>query len=343
MTIRGTATPVIDGVVTKATGAANFAMSSNGVLLYESGDAADGERTLVWVDRKGREEPILGAPKRAYAYPRISPDGTRIALDIRGQENDISLWDVTRQNLTRLTFDPGLNRGIVWMPDGKTLVFSAQRSGTESLFSQAADGSGSPEQLTNAEAGRAQVPYSISADGTRLVFGEPGSQPFDLYTLQLGAERKVTPLLNVSSYNEHNGEVSPDGRWLAYQSDESKSNEIYVRPFPECHRQPCADFHRWRHAPRLGAKRSCVSPSSRTGRWSRYRFIETRLAAFRPVRPRPFSRAVSPDAGGAYYHVSPDGSRFLMIKSAAPNNSPPPQLWVVLNWFEELKRLVPTK
>ena len=320
MTIRGTSTPVIDGVVTKATGAANFAMSSNGVLLYESGDAAGGERTLVWVDRKGREEPILGAPKRAYAYPRISPDGTRIALDIRGQENDISLWDVTRQNLTRLTFDPGLNRGIVWMPDGKTLVFSAERSGTESLFSQAADGSGSPEQLTNAEAGRAQVPYSISADGTRLVFGEPGSQPFDLYTLQLGAERKVTPLLNVSAYNEHNGEVSPDGRWLAYQSDESRSNEIYVRPFPNVtdSRVQISTGGGTRPAwARNGREIFYLKPDGTMVAVPVHRDAAGSFSAGAPASL--FQGAYLLTQAGRTYDVSPDGSRFLMMKKRRAN------------------------
>ena len=231
LTIRGSAVPVVERVVTKATGAANFAMSRDGSLVYESGDVAGcAERTLVWVDRQGREEVIAAAPKRSYAYPRISPDGTRVALDIRDQENDIWVWDLTRPNLTRLTFDPGFNRGIVWTPDGK-LVFSAERDGTESLFWQAADGSGSPERLTDGQPGRPQIPNSVAADGTRLVFSEPDAQPHDLYTLQLDSERKVSPLLN-ASYDEHNGEVSPNGRWLAYQSDESGSAEIYVRPFP---------------------------------------------------------------------------------------------------------------
>ena len=120
--------------MTKVTGAANFAMSSNGSLVYASGESVAGnERGLVWVDRQGREEAIP-APKRLYAYPRISPDGTRVALDIRDQENDIWLWDITRQSMTRLTFDQGFDRGPEWTPDGKRLVFSAERDGPESSF-----------------------------------------------------------------------------------------------------------------------------------------------------------------------------------------------------------------
>jgi serine/threonine-protein kinase len=200
------------------------------MLVYESGDSTAGERILVWVDRQGREEP-LEVPPRAYTYPRISPDGTRIALDIRDQQNDVWLLDVARRTMSRLTFDTGLNRGGVWMPDGKRLLFSAERDGTESLFWQAADGSGSPERLTTAHVARPQFPTAVTADGTRLLFNEPGAAPYDVYQVPLDGERRVTPLMN-ASYSEQNAEVSPDGRWMAYQSNESGTDEIYVRPFP---------------------------------------------------------------------------------------------------------------
>ena len=345
LTIRGSAVPVVEQVVTKGTGAANFAMSRDGSLVYESGDIASvAERTLVWVDRQGREEVIAAAPKRSYVYPRISPDGTRVALDIRDQQNDIWVWDLTRPNLARLTFDPGLNRGVAWTPDGKTLVFSAERDGTESLFWQAADASGSPERLTAGQPGRPQVPNSVAADGARLVFSEPDSQPHDLYTLQLDSERKVLPLLN-GSYDEHNGEVSPNGRWLAYQSDESGSTEIYVRPFPN-----------------VGDSRTKISTGggtrpvwARNGRELFYLKVDGTMVAV-PIHPDSGGRfsAGTPTSlfQGVYfatqsartYDVAPDGSRFLMIKSAAPSsNSATVQLVVVQHWFEELKRLVPTK
>ena len=345
LTIRGSAVPVVERVVTKVTGAANFAMSRDGSLVYESGDVASiAERTLVWVDRQGREEVIAAAPKRSYAYPRISPDGTRVALDIRDQENDIWVWDLTRPNLTQVTFDPGLNRAVVWTPDGK-LVFSAERDGTVPLFWQAADGSGSPERLTDGQPGRPQIPTSVAADGTRLVFSQPDAAPHDLYMLQLGAERKVLPLLNVSSYDESNGEVSPNGRWLAYQSDESGSAEIYVRPFPN-----------------VVDSRTKISTSggtrpawARNGRELFYVKVDGTMVAV-PIHPDAgdgrfsagtptslFQGAYFVTQAGRTYDVAPDGSRFLMIKSAPSTNSSTVQLVVVLNWFDELKRLLPAK
>ncbi len=169
-------------------------------------------------------------------------------------------------------------------------MFSAERDGTVPLFWQAADGSGSPERLTDGQPGRPQIPNSIAADGARLVFSEPDAQPHDLYMLQLDSERKVSPLLN-ASYDEHNGEVSPNGRWLAYQSDESGSAEIYVRPFPN-----------------VGDNRTKISTGggtrpawARNGRELFYLKVDgtmvavpihpTQVGASPPVHPRPFSKA----------------------------------------------------
>jgi Tol biopolymer transport system component len=100
---------------------------------------------------------------RAYAYPRLSPDGTRVALDIRDQENDIWIWDLTRRNLRRLTLDPGMNRGVTWSPDGNHLAFSVQRDGGETVYWQAADGTGVPEKLS--EGSRTQLPIGFTPDG----------------------------------------------------------------------------------------------------------------------------------------------------------------------------------
>ncbi len=339
--VRGNAVPVVERVVTKVSGAANFAMSSDGSLVYASGESvAASERGLVWVDRQGREEAIP-APKRLYAYPRISPDGTRVALDIRDQENDIWLWDIARQSMTRLTFNQGLNRGPEWTPDGKRLVFSAERDGPESLFWQAADGSGAPERLTKGQVGRPQVPYSVTPDGARILFGEPGQPPYDLYQLELGAERKATPLLN-AAHDEHNAEVSPDGRWMAYQSNESGADEVYVRPFPN-----------------VGDGRSQISTGggtrpawARSGREIFYLKADGTLIGV-PVEIGGGSLAAGVPKSlfrgpyftvlnGRTYDVAPDGRRFLMIKQDAPRaERRPTQLVVVQNFFEELKRLAP--
>jgi serine/threonine-protein kinase len=339
LSVRGNPVQVVDRVVTKPSGTANFAIAANGTLVYESGDAAaSADRTLVWVDRSGREEPVP-AEKRSYVYPRISPDGKRLALDSRDQQNDIWIWDFARRTLSRLTFEPGLNRAVVWTRDSQRVIFSAERDGRESLFWQAADGSGSPEQLTPTTQDRPQGPLSLSPDGKVLVFGEPGQPPFDLYTLTLDSERKVAPLLN-QTYSEHNGEISPDGRWMAYQSDESGTSEIFVRPFPN-----------------VAAGRSQVSNGGGTRpAWSRdgheiyYLGLDgTMMAASIDARSGDIFSAGRPIAlfsgpyymvqAGRSYDVAGDG-RFLMIKNTTAQTAAS-QLAGVTNWLDELKRLAP--
>src|SRR6185295_10735678 len=181
----------------------------------------------TWVDRRGGEERI-NAPPRAYVAPRISPDGTRVALDIRDQENDIWIWDLARKTMTRLTIDPGLNRGVAWSPDGTRVAFSSTRNGAENVFWQAADGTGVQEPLT--EGSGVRVPSAFTPDGQHLIFIEPATPPHDLGIIDVAgptASRKREPLLR-ASYSETNGEVSPDGKWLAYQSNESgQRDEIY--------------------------------------------------------------------------------------------------------------------
>jgi serine/threonine-protein kinase len=342
LSVHGNPVPVADRVITKLTGPADFDVSSTGVLAYMSGDVSGGlERSLVWVDRQGREE-VLPLPKRSYTYPRISPDGGRIALDIRDQESDIWIWDTARQTLTRLTFDPALNRGVVWTPDGRRVAFSAEREGAESVFWQAADGSGSPERLTEAAGTAQQVPHAITPDGKFLIFSSPAQPPFDQYLLSLDGERKVTPLFN-AKYSEHNAEVSPDGRWVVYQSDESGSNEIYVRPFPN------VTDGRWQVSSGGGLRPAWA----RNGRELFYLKVDGTMVSVPVERadagvfaagvPKPlFQGQYFATQAGRTYDVSPDGKRFLMIKSASSADpTAVPQLVVVLNWTEELKRLVP--
>jgi hypothetical protein len=170
--------PVVPQVRTLASGVADFDVADNGTLVYTAGGLQTIARTLVWVDRQGREEAIT-APARAYVYPRISPDGSRVALDIRDQENDIWMWDFSRRTLRRVTFDPTIDRAPVWTPDGRRLVFSSGNGTTgggasvANLFWVAADGTGTPERLTQSRthntrrASRPTVPGSSFGNRTR--------------------------------------------------------------------------------------------------------------------------------------------------------------------------------
>jgi len=244
--------------------------------------------------------------------------------------------------MTRLTFDPFQDRGPTWTPDGRRLAFTARRDGGGRLYWQAADGTGAAEPVTNDSIGR--VPSSFSPDGTRLLFHSLAA-PYDVGVLSLDGARR-TELLLKSPFSELNAEVSPDARWLAYQSNESGRDEIYVRPFPD------VEGGKWQVSTGGGTRPHW----SRDGRELFY-FLQARGVMAAPIQPGVTFTAgtaqvvvsgadfVAPNTG-RQYDVSPDGRRFLMMKDAQPTgegSAPPVQLVVVQNWTEELKRLVPVK
>jgi eukaryotic-like serine/threonine-protein kinase len=331
--------PVVQQVVTKSMGPGNFAIAQNGTLVYIAGEAQRVGQTLVWVDRQGREQAIK-APSRAYTYPRLSPDGTKAAISVLDQENDVWVWDFKRETLTRLTFDPGLDRMPVWTPDGRRIVFSSQRAGADDIFWQAADGTGPVERLTDST-NTQEFPTSFAPDGTRLVFrrGTPNGAS-DIGMLSLGSERRVTVLME-TPFAEWNAEVSPNGRWVAYQSSESGRDEIYVRPFPN------VESGRWQVSTGGGTRPLWA----RNGRELFYLVGQGRLmsVSLQPDETFLFGNPqvvfdgpyLAPQPGRTY-DVSPDGQRFLMIKeSGGDNKAVRNEIVVVLNWFQDLKRLVP--
>ena len=219
--------PVVDTVNMKPTGAANFGVAQNGSLVYIRGDWASGGRALVWVDRDGNEEP-LAAPAGMYDSPRISPDGTRVALMVLEDSGifDIHIYDIARNNVTQLTFTAEPECCPVWMPDGKRLVFTSARDGTPNLYMRNADGTGEAARLT--EGAGAHYSHDITAKGTTVVFESQG----DLHTLSLDGEPTASPLVQ-TEFDEGRARLSPDGRWIAYQTSESGEFEVLVRPFPE--------------------------------------------------------------------------------------------------------------
>jgi serine/threonine-protein kinase len=235
--------PVVESVMMQPNGAAEFSVSRQGALVYVPGGAAGIARSLVWVDRHGHEEPIA-MPSRAYRMPRLSPDGTRVVVSIQDQEDDLWIWDMARHTLTRLTDAPGRDWFPVWTPDGRRIVFSSEREG--GIAWQAADNTGPVERLTTSPP-FTQGPASISPDGTRLIVSEIMPKTgWDLRVLRLddpawrsgaspapllAGSRPTEPLVQTTAAEVH-GELSPDGQWLVYQSDESGRNQVWVRPFP---------------------------------------------------------------------------------------------------------------
>jgi eukaryotic-like serine/threonine-protein kinase len=285
-------------------------------------------------------------PPRAYVYAQLSPDGTKIAVDVRDQEQDVWIWDLARATLQRLTFDPGLNRVPVWSRDGHRLAFSRTLDNTEEVYWQSADGSGIAEPLTKGSK-QPRNPSDFSPDGTMLLY-TPANPPWGIWMVSVkGPATSGAPLLDGPA-NEKNPVVSPDGRWVAYESDESGQNEIYVRPFP------AVSTGRWQISTNGGTR----------PRWSRngrelFYYIGagprgTLMAVsvessptFRASTPKMLFQGnyPSPNAGGALYDISRDGQRFLMIKNSAGDEGAAAlrQIVVVQHFDQELKRLVPRK
>jgi serine/threonine-protein kinase len=301
------------------------------------------QKTLVWVDRQGQETPIP-APLRSYVYPRLSPDGKRLALFLNDQEMDIWNWDLARATLTRVVFDPRLDTYPLWTANGRKLLFTSERAGGRNLFAQAADGTGAPSRLT--ESPNDQLPTSLSPDGTRLAFDElrPATGS-DVMQLRLDGTHEVTPLVQ-TPFTERNGEISPDGRWLAYEANDSGRFEVYVRPFPDV-----ASDH-WQVSTGGGTRPLWARNSQElfylTATGALMRVGVARGPTWAATAPTKLfeGRHVAPAfLWGRTYDVSADSRRFLMIKDSAAGDpsATPASMVVVLNWTEELKQRVPTR
>ncbi len=306
-------------------------------------------RTLVWVDRRGHEEP-LKAQARAYVYPRLSPDGTRVAAELRDEEWDIWILNLVSTTLTRFSFGSYEDRLPVWTPDGKRIVWTSSREGLANVYWQAADGSGTVEQLIKSPV--PQFVSAISPDGTQLVLRE-GASTRDLMIVAMDQQPRLVKPLVQTSFVETSAEISPDGRWMAYASNESGQDEVYVRPFPN------VNDGRWPVSIGGGAKPLWA----RNGRELFYMVpsgggvavmstpIEggATFAAGKPtkVAEGPYFFGTTGTGGTAFrtYDISLDDKRFLMIKNpeGAEQTATSTNITVVQNWTEELKRLVPEK
>jgi serine/threonine-protein kinase len=342
--VRGTPVPVVPDVLTTtgvtSSGGVQAVVATDGTLIYVRGvNPGSARRTPVWIDRQGRESALV-APARAYVSPRISPTGGHI---VYAAEADLWIWDAARLTFTRLTFDPALDAWPVWTPDGRRVIFSSERDGGRNLWWQSADGSGGIERLTRSL--NPQNPTSVSPDGNRVVFTEAGKPTAeDVMQVELSGNHEVTALVE-TPFAERNGVISPDGRWLAYEATEGGPNEIHVRPYPN-----------------VGDGRWQVSSGGGTrplwSRDGRELFYVTGTGAIMGVRVdggKAWSATPAVNIiGSGYmtnlqgflgrtYDVSPDGQRFLVLKSTADVDARPPELVVIQHFDEELKRLVPVE
>ncbi len=349
--------PIIDQVMNTFDGNANFSVSRNGTLVYVAGGGALVQnvfpRSLVWVDRRGLETPIK-APTRPYGVARLSPDGTRVALDIRNPGADIWVWDLARETLTPLNLHPDVDLAPVWTPDSRRIIWSSSRGGgNPNLYVQSADGTGPVERLTTNDL--AQFATAVTPDGSRVILFSPSAvsgigshAAVDMFTAPIDSRgQPAVPLLQLPA-QQLAAEISHDGRWLAYQSDESGRHEVFVRPFPNVD----------------AARRQISTEGGTRPAWSREELFyldgNNQLTAVRfhasgttfipgkPVRVLNDKYVAGSTTRGydlRSYDVSADGQRFLMLKetAGASTSAPLPTMTVIVNWIEELQSRLPAK
>jgi eukaryotic-like serine/threonine-protein kinase len=339
--------PEIEIATAADNGASNFAISTTGTLIFTPAAMANTVapdlrldlRTLVWIDRQGKEEPLAIEPGR-YAYPRISPDGTRVALDIGGGGNrDIWILDLQRLSLTQLTNGPTEDMVPVWSVDGRRIFFASDRTGNHDVYSQAADGA-TGARVEYAAPGF-QAPLSFTPDGTQLIVNELFT---DAGILTLARPDRLESLLH-SEADERLPYVSPDGNGIVYESDESGQQfEIFLRPFPDVSGGRAKISINGGRYPLWGPKGSgelyyvnldgdmmaasvTLSPSLKLGK-------VTKL----------FNWQKPPNGRSAMvYDVSKVDGRFLVTKPVAQTPDGPTYVSVVLNWTEELRQRVPRR
>jgi serine/threonine protein kinase/Tol biopolymer transport system component len=337
----------LERVMMKPSGAAGYAISSLGTLAYVPDGAIEPtpKSSLVWVDRKGREEP-LDLPAGAYGPPRVSPDGSQVAVGLVDRGNtEVWITDLARKTFRRLTFSPGMDGLPLWTPDGRRIIFMSARAGALNLYRQTVDG-GAIDRLTTSAI--PQWPTSITRDGLRVFGFEVGPHTTrDVILVQLPGFTTVgageSPPVPVARKLFHGSfaEISPNGRFLAYQSDESGRFDVHVRPFPD------VDSDHWQVSTQGGTRPAW----SRDGRELFYIDESMALTAVQVQTSGPtfdigasaklFEARYAQPNPARHYDVSPDGRRFLVLKQAAVDpNATPASMVVIQHWFEELKLLV---
>ncbi len=335
--VRGTPVPFVQGVRREAanTPTAHYAVSATGTFVYVQG-SAENSRILALVERTGTVHP-LDLPPGRYVHPRLSPDGTQLTV---GTEDDGEIWvyDLGPQGtLRRLTFGGG-NYFPIWTLDGRYITFQSNRDGDFAIYRQLADGSGGAERLTRVEDGASShEPESWSPDGTLSldVFGA-GAQ--GVWTLPAGGDGAPVVFVDEPVIVEKHSAFSPDGRWLAYMSTTEGLPEEFVQPFPS-----------------TGALYQLSTGQGRTPVWSRdgmELFFHDSLSnqlmvisvssapgfAFGAPMALPIEDTIHP-LTQRNFDVTPDGEQFLVVLPASTDGGAPDSITVVLNWFEELRRL----
>ncbi len=342
LTLAGEPLPVAEQIESSVyLGVPAFSVSDAGVLAYGVGT---GRATfqMVWVDRQGKVSGTVG-PEANYRGLDLAPGGNLVATHRHdGQGGDIWVTELSRGTSSRFTFDASLeNSSPIWSPDASQIVFGSVRTGKWGLYLKAANGAGAEERLV--ESNVPIAPMSWSPDGRFIVYwmNDPNTQ-YDLWLVPLSGDRKTVPLLQ-TPFNESHGQVSPDGKWLAYVSNETGQNEVHVQPFPAG----------------VGRRKVSTIGGSTFPRWrgdGRELFYMERVSNGKIMAVDVKSSASTFEAGtpkelfdSAYinlghvanyqtYAVSADGQRFLIPRPFNVSEATAAPIAVVLNWAAALKK-----
>jgi Tol biopolymer transport system component len=329
-TLIGEPVPLGEDLALGALGLASFSASRNGVLVFQAGDLT-GSR-LVWVDRDGRETPMLDAPDE-YRDTALSPDATRLTYDLfSGAGGDLWIRDLVRGVSSRFTFDEALERNPLWSPDGRRIVYTSMAKGAGDLYVKDASGTKEAEPLlVNADE---KYVSDWSRDGRHILITSraEGGASFDILAMPLDGDRTPFPVVN-TAFGELWATFSPDGKYIAYQSNESGRTEIYVHEFPE-------PQHKWQVSTDGGVEPFWRADGRelfyRTG--SRVMAVPVQAgAAFSAGKPAElFETRFATATVRARYRPTPDGQRFLVLGPLARDAEQPAS--VVLNWTSTLPR-----
>jgi len=346
--LRGTAAPLLEDVtVNSLEGVAQLDFYRSGTFVYQSGKASNESWPVVWLDSSGKTQPLLATPG-VYLTPRFSPDGQRLALAVgAGRARDIFVHDRQRDTMSRLTFNAQENYYPLWTPDGKHIAFRSSSISGYSVGWIRSDGAGEAQRLLESK-GTPPIPYSFSPDGKLLAYYQTDPETsFDIWTLPLDLSDpdhpkpgKPEPFLRTPA-QELRPAFSPDGRWIAYTSDESGRYEIYVRPYP-------GPGGKWQISTTGG------NPPiwSRDGRELFFETLDNRImvtdytvtgSSFVSGKPRLWSETQIRATGAvANLDLAPDGKRFAVFPMPDPNAEETGSVHVtfLLNFFDELKRRV---
>jgi len=340
--VHGSPTPILENVAyDMALGSAQIDFSRTGAVVYRNSKIGTGLVTVQWLDESGNTRPLLPVPEN-YLSPTLSPDGSRLALTLSG---DLWVYELGRGSMTRLTFGGGYSNPV-WTVDGRYILFRVLSQRALGIWWVRADGTGQPQPLTRSN--NPQLPWSFTADGKRLAFNEQNpSNVDDIWTVPVetgssGLRAGKPELFLQAPFHERGPAFSPDGRWIAYQSNESGGYKVYVQAFPSGH-----------------GKRQISDGGGTHPWWSRNGrdlFFQTNGAhnqlmvasvqergdslLIEPPRVR-FDKRIPTFGSAKSYDPAPDGKHVVALMPADTPEEPHDRVIFLLNFFDELRRRVP--